>query len=201
MEGFLPSDVIVRVATVDDAELLHRFSIDLATYEHGDALKPDVVVDGVQAIAPGGVGLELHLAKDAATAGDVWVYDKATKTVFFGDLVTFPAPFLDTACSQGWSSALAEVEKIPFERAAPGHGPVLARMELVRYHRAFDALVACSKSETTVGACAEAWVESVAEMTKMSDADREQARGMTAYYVGSVLRPNGGNSKYCAVKR
>ncbi len=181
-----------------DAARKEEIRADLATIESGPALKPDVVVDRTRDVVLGGMHLELHLAKDAATAGDVWVYDPASKIAFVGDLVTFPAPFLDTACSQGWSAALADVAKMPFEKIAPGHGPVLSRAEFETYRVAFDGLIACSASKAAAGDCATAWTGAVAPLSKMTPQERAQSLGMTAYYVADVLRSNNGNSRYCA---
>jgi len=201
LTGFLADSAGQAKTLIDsgkmDAMSVEEIRLDLSTFEHGEALKPDVVVDDLRTLTLGGLRLDLHVAKDAATAGDVWVFDPATKTAFVGDLVTFPAPFLDTACAQGWSDALGEIEKTPFERAAPGHGPVLTRAELADYRTAFDGLIACAKSTETPTVCADGWVNAVAGMGKMAEDDRKMARGMAAYYVADVLRPNGGNSKYC----
>jgi GNAT superfamily N-acetyltransferase len=46
------SDVIVRLATVDDVELLHRFSVELATYED----EPHAVTSTPQTLARDGFG-------------------------------------------------------------------------------------------------------------------------------------------------
>ena len=181
-----------------DAATTAEVQLDLATIEHGASLRPDVVVKGTRDETLGGVRLVLHLAKNAATAGDVWVFDPETQTAFVGDLVTFPAPFLDTACSQGWSTALSDVEKLQPKKIAPGHGPVLSPEQFSSYHAAFDALIACSKSDAAVQACANAWVDAVTPITKMSPAQMGGALNMTKYYVANVLRKNGGNSKYCA---
>jgi GNAT superfamily N-acetyltransferase len=54
----LASEVTVRAATVDDVELLHRFSIDLATYE--DA--PDAVTATPQTLARDGFGEDPQFA-------------------------------------------------------------------------------------------------------------------------------------------
>lgn len=201
LTGFLKDSAGEAKKMIDsgkmDAASVEEIRLDLATYEHGEALKPDVVVDETRAFTLGGLRLDLHVAKDAATAGDVWVFDPATKTAFVGDLVTFPAPFLDTACAQGWSDALGEIEKTPFERVAPGHGPVLTREELADYRTAFDGLIACAKTAETPRTCADGWVNAVAGMGKMSEDDKKKARGMAVYYVGDVLRLNDGNSKYC----
>jgi GNAT superfamily N-acetyltransferase len=68
MEGFLPSDkpsLIVRPATVEDVELLHRFSVDLATYE--DA--PDAVMATPQSLARDGFGKDPQFAALVAERG------------------------------------------------------------------------------------------------------------------------------------
>ena len=54
----MASDIAVRAATVDDVELLHRFSIDLATYE--DA--PDAVTATPQTLARDGFGEDPQFA-------------------------------------------------------------------------------------------------------------------------------------------
>lgn len=54
----MASDVTVRAARVDDVELLHRFSIDLATYE--DA--PDAVTATPQTLARDGFGKDPQFA-------------------------------------------------------------------------------------------------------------------------------------------
>jgi GNAT superfamily N-acetyltransferase len=58
MEDILESEVRVRVATVDDVELLHRFSMDLATYED----EPDAVTSTPQTLARDGFGKEPKFA-------------------------------------------------------------------------------------------------------------------------------------------
>jgi len=205
LTGFLPDSAVQgRVALNDpkfDASRKEEIRVDLATIESGPALKPDVVVDRTDNVVLGGRRLELHLAKDAATAGDVWVFDPASKIAFVGDLVTFPAPFLDTACSQGWSAALADVAKMPFQKIAPGHGPVLSRSEFETYRAAFDGLIACSVSKASAGDCATAWTDAAALLANMTPQEKAQSRGMTAYYVADVLRPNNGNSRYCAQQK
>lgn len=48
----MASEVVVRAATVDDVELLHRFSVDLATFED----EPDAVASTPQTLARDGFG-------------------------------------------------------------------------------------------------------------------------------------------------
>ena len=205
LTGFLPDSAVKGRAALDNpkvpATTKEEIRIDLATIESGPALKPDVVVDGTRDVDLGGMHLQLHLAKDAATAGDVWVYDPVSKIAFVGDLVTFPAPFLDTACSQGWSVALADISKMPFEKIAPGHGPILSRTGFETYRGAFDGLIACSASTTSADDCASAWTNATASLVTRTDEDKEQSSGMAAYYVVEVLRKNNGNSRTCAQQK
>ena len=57
--------ITVRMATVDDVELLHRFSVDLATYED----EPDAVTATPQSLARDGFGKEPLFAALIAERG------------------------------------------------------------------------------------------------------------------------------------
>ena len=175
-----------------------EIATDLATIEAGEALKPDVVLNQTETLTIGGRKLQSHVAKNAATAGDVWIFDPDSGVVFVGDLVTFPAPFLDTACSNGWKRALAEVERMPFRIVAPGHGPLLSREHFVTYVQAFEKLLACSDSSQTAPQCARDWIDQVGGIGEMDEQQKKLGQGMTAYYITDVLRTHGGNSEYCA---
>jgi GNAT superfamily N-acetyltransferase len=59
------SDIIVRLATVDDVELLHRFSVELATYED----EPDAVTSTPQTLARDGFGANPQFAALIAESG------------------------------------------------------------------------------------------------------------------------------------
>jgi GNAT superfamily N-acetyltransferase len=52
MGDILASDIVVRAATVDDVDLLHRFSVALATYED----EPEAVTSTPQTLARDGFG-------------------------------------------------------------------------------------------------------------------------------------------------
>src|SRR5260370_9442824 len=73
MEVFLPSEkasvpasIIVRLATVEDVELLHRFAVDLSTYED----EPDAVTSTPQTLARDGFGKDPKFAALIAEPGD-----------------------------------------------------------------------------------------------------------------------------------
>jgi hypothetical protein len=148
----------------------------------------------------GGRTLAVHLARDAVTAGDVWLYDDATRVAVLGDLVTLPVPFLDTACPDGWKLALNEVAGTPFERAVPGHGVPLTRVQFLLYQDAFGALVDCANSARPEDECASHWTDSIRSLLTDDALEHERARKMVAYYVG-MLRANHGRSKYCESPR
>jgi glyoxylase-like metal-dependent hydrolase (beta-lactamase superfamily II) len=175
-----------------------EIATDLATIEAGEALKPDVVLTHAETLIIGGRKLQMHVAKNAATAGDVWAFDPGSGVVFVGDLVTFPAPFLDTACGNGWKRALEEVGRVPFRIVAPGHGPLLSRDHFDTYVQAFEKLLSCSNSSQTAPQCAKGWIDQVAGIGEMNEQQKKLGQGMTAYYITDVLRAHGGNSQYCA---
>ena len=171
---------------------------DLAVMADPAALIPDVRIEGDRWLELGGRRLQAHLARNAATAGDVWLYDPATRTAAAGDLVTLPAPFLDTACPAGWRAALDAIGRTPFRRLVPGHGPVMDRAMFATYRSAFDGLIDCAAGQTPKTACAAAWTQAVQPLLGPVELDRRRAQGMTEDYV-DLLRANGGKSPFCEV--
>ena len=99
MEATLPSSlttVAVRPATVEDVELLHRFSVDLATYED----EPDAVISTPQTLARDGFGADPKFAaliaeRDGTPVGfalytfnySVWT---AARGIFIEDIWVVP---------------------------------------------------------------------------------------------------------------
>ncbi len=172
------------------AEIVDEIRIDAATVEQGEKLKPTVSVERSRAITIGGRKLDLHVAAGASD-GDIWVYDPALRTVLTGDLVTLPAPFLDTACPKAWSEALEAVLATPFTRAIPGHGRDMTRSDILLYRNAFDALITCAASPAEPAHCSEVFAATVAPLQDDPEVDGRLARGMSRNYVESVLRKGG----------
>jgi len=172
-EGALPPD------TLDDLK------IDMATVADGEALKPDVTVSQTQDVRLAGKRLVLHVAH-GATAGDIWVYDPATKLVASGDLVTLPVPFLDTADARAWSQALGEIAATDFVKLVPGHGAVMTRAQFAQYRGAFDRFIACAATQSK--SCGEDWVTDTASLR--DPGDEKRARGMIGYYVDLLRKPS-----------
>jgi len=130
--------------------------------------------------------LDIHLAPYAATEGDVWVYDPKTKTVFSGDLVVAFAPFLDTACVEGWFRALDRIEVVPFTRLVPGHGEVMARADFLQWRTVFRNFVACADSKAAKPECISRWKRDAAPF--LAPLGKSNIDGLLDYYLDGCGR-------------
>jgi len=164
--------------------------------DHPDKLLPTrpVVKSGRMTIA--GHSLYVHLAKFAATEGDVWLYDPKSRTAIVGDLVVGIVPFMDTACAEGWSKALDEVAAVPFTTLIPGHGDPMTRADFLTWQKAYNAFVDCGHSSADKKQCVDGWVRDAA---KFIDAEHEgYARAAAEYYLDTRLRSSAEEQqKYC----
>lgn len=160
---------------------------DLATVEAGARLHPTVSIEKSQTLSIDGRVLGAHVAR-AATAGDLWLYDTRAKLVIAGDLVTLPAPFLDTACPNAWKAEFDSILAQPFERLAPGHGRMMSRPDVVLYRDAFVLLLDCAASPSDATSCAHAWAVSITPLLDDANADAGQAEVYAGYYVSNLLR-------------
>jgi glyoxylase-like metal-dependent hydrolase (beta-lactamase superfamily II) len=201
LEGFLAESAKDAEAYLADPQVPEAtredIRADLRTVENGAALRPDVVVERSGTAMLGGREFAVHLAPDAVTAADVWLYDEASRIAVLGDLVTLPAPFLDTACPDGWRAALRTVAGVPFELAIPGHGRPMSRDDVARYRRALDGFVECARSTAPARDCASRWTEAVEPLFADPAEDEPRALRLAEYYV-DLLRADGGNSRHCA---
>jgi len=201
LADFFPASAKESAQYVDDpevpAEMREDIRGDLQSIEDGKALRPDVVIEKSGTVTLGGRSFTVNLARNAATAGDVWLYDADARVAVLGDLVTLPAPFMDTACPRGWQAALDEIAQAPFVTAIPGHGSPMSPQQFNSYRTAFAAFVECAGSTRAAGACASEWTGAVRPLLGEDPAQAERARGMASYYT-EMLRANGGRSKYCA---
>lgn len=159
---------------------------EIAIIDAGDALMPDDRIERTATRTLAGRELTLGLATRAVTAGDVWVFDPATRTLVAGDLVTLPVPFLDTACPPGWQAALAELSALDFEVVVPGHGPPLTREQFGRWRRAFDGLLACAAGDAPRDACIDGWLRDVGDLVPVGE--QAFARKLLGYYMDQNLR-------------
>jgi glyoxylase-like metal-dependent hydrolase (beta-lactamase superfamily II) len=178
-------------AAVRDQLLRGRSVID-----HPERIRPNHIVTKSGRMSIAGRPLDVHLARFAATEGDVWIYDPKTRTAIVGDLVVDIVPFMDTACPDGWSKALGEVAKVSFTTLIPGHGPVMTRADFATWRTAYDDFVKCGHSDADKKVCVDGWMGDAA---KFIDADHQKyARAAADYYLMSRLRSSAEEqTKYC----
>lgn len=169
---------------------------EIALIDSGRQLLPDVRIKRTRNLTIAERPLRVGLETDAVTGGDLWLYDRRSRVLAAGDLVTLPVPFFDTACPQRWSVALGGLEDLPFERLVPGHGPVLDRHAYTEYRMAFDALLACAESERGMSECADAWITATGRLDP--DADPARSRELLDYYFARHLRaPQPQRERFC----
>jgi glyoxylase-like metal-dependent hydrolase (beta-lactamase superfamily II) len=161
---------------------------ELSILDQGDALAPDEIVSAPGARTIAGRELVLGLETGAVTAGDVWLFDPATRVLIAGDLVTLPVPLPDTACLSGWRSALARLDGVDFALLVPGHGPVMTREDFARYRAAFGNLLDRAATDSSSTACADGWLRDIGPLVPADE--RAFARILLDYYVDNHLRPN-----------
>jgi glyoxylase-like metal-dependent hydrolase (beta-lactamase superfamily II) len=168
-------------AAVRDQLLRGRSVID-----HPERIRPNHVISKSATMSIAGRPLDVHLARFAATEGDVWLYDPKTRVVIVGDLVVDIVPFMDTACADGWSRALGEVAKVPFKTLIPGHGPVMTRADFATWRTAYGNFVDCGHSSAPKKRCIEGWLHDAAKF--IDTEHRGYAGGAADYYLDTRLR-------------
>jgi glyoxylase-like metal-dependent hydrolase (beta-lactamase superfamily II) len=114
------------------------------------------------------------------------VLDEKTGVLIAGDLVTLPAPFLDTACPARWGESLDRLAKVEFDLLVPGHGAPMTHTQFASYRTAYRDLLACDKPKEQ---CIDAWVRGVGPL--MSGADERVTRVLMDYYVDVLRRGTG----------
>lgn len=167
----------------------------LKTIREPAALLPDVAVEASMVLPVNGRDLQLYVTDHAVSEADIWIWDEAAKTAIVGDLVTLPAPFLDTACPEGWLAAFEAIEEKPYARIIPGHGEPMAPEEFRLYRGAFENLLSCA-AEKSGSECGAAWIEDAAALLK-SDSDRNDAPKYVEYYVDQVLKSAAHRAEFC----
>ena len=163
---------------------------DFAAMDDRADLIPTDPVTRTERRSIAGRRLDFHLARYAATEGDVWVYDPKTRTVFSGDLVTAFAPFLDTACVQGWKRALAQIDAVPFTSLVPGHGEMMNRARFRQWRTAFNNFVDCKAAKNE---CIAGWKRDAA--TFLAPLGNRKLDELLGYYVDLLRGPD--RNKYC----
>jgi glyoxylase-like metal-dependent hydrolase (beta-lactamase superfamily II) len=200
LKGFLIRNVDKAKARLEDPAVPEARKIDTRLYLNAindpANLIPDQPVDGPMSVKLGERELKLHLARHAATEGDVWVHDPGSKTVFVGDLVVVPLPFFDTGCAEGWRQALAEIDQLDFQTLVPGHGLPMDHATFTNYRQAFDAFTMCAESTQPTASCVATWMQRGASFVAMHP-DPKYTETALSYYVDHVLRSPAKRTEYC----
>jgi len=181
-----------KTPAAQKAELLRGRSV----IDHPERIRPNHIIAKSGRMTIAGRPLDVHLARFAATEGDLWLYDRRSKTAIVGDLVVDIVPFMDTACPDGWAKALKEVAAVPFTTLIPGHGEPMTRADFLQWKGAYDNFVACGHSDAPVKACVDGWQRDAA---KFIDAEHKAYVGEAVeYYLTTRLRSSPGEQqKYC----
>jgi glyoxylase-like metal-dependent hydrolase (beta-lactamase superfamily II) len=175
---------LAKPSTTDAQRAAHQREITVI--DDTAASTPDVRVSELVPMLIAGRGLSLGLERGAVTGGDVWVYDATSQVLAAGDLITLPAPLLDTACPERWVHALERIAALRFRWLVPGHGAPLTRGQFVIYRESFERLLRCSASDALAQRCIDGWLSDAGGLFP-----REQqplARSLMAYYVEHKLR-------------
>jgi glyoxylase-like metal-dependent hydrolase (beta-lactamase superfamily II) len=96
MSGFLANSrqqALQILSKPGDATMQAEVRGDLATIDSGKLLFPNVVIRASADRSLAGRPLLIGYQSASVTAGDVWVFDRQTRVLAAGDLVTLPAPF------------------------------------------------------------------------------------------------------------
>jgi glyoxylase-like metal-dependent hydrolase (beta-lactamase superfamily II) len=197
--GFLVRNMESAQAMLAGAEITpvqrEEVQIFLGTMAESQVLRPDVVIDRSQRLRLAGRRLDVRVTSGAVTDADLWLYDWRSRIAVIGDLVTFPAPFFETACPQRWREALDEVWATPFRTAIPGHGEPMTRDQFNVWRMAYGAFIDCVGTDAEPATCGSAWAQATAQFNG-GEAGQRRAAGFAGYYV-TMLRENGGKSPDC----
>lgn len=172
--------------SANDPAQQQQFRTEMALIDAGEALAPDETVEASGSMRLAGRELDLRLETHAATAGDIVVFDRASRVLVTGDLITLPAPFLDTACPNRWRDALDRLARTDFELVIPGHGPPMGPEAFEHYRTAFGNLLDCAATDRTVEACSDGWLETLGSL--IPEKDHAFTRQMLDYYIENHLR-------------
>jgi glyoxylase-like metal-dependent hydrolase (beta-lactamase superfamily II) len=201
--GFLVRNLESSKAMLDDPKLSEvqkeEVRIFMATMDARDALRPDVVVTGSGARPIAGRDFDLRVTDGAVTDADLWIYDASSGVAVLGDLVTFPAPFFETACPAAWRKSLDDVWALPFETAIPGHGEPMTRVQFDAWRGAFNDFLDCVATPAEPGQCSLRWADGISAFTGSDDKARKAALAYAEYYV-DFLREGGGKSRDCLAR-
>jgi glyoxylase-like metal-dependent hydrolase (beta-lactamase superfamily II) len=201
--GFLDRNLKDAQAMATSAELSpvqkDEVQLFIETMKWKDALRPGVPLTASKTMTIGGREFDVHVANDAVTDADVWLYDTRSQIAVIGDIVTVPVPYFETACPDGWKAAMDAVWATPFTTAIPGHGKPMTRELYDTYRRGFAPFIDCVRSSANASQCSAAWVTATKTLIG-DDAARQKAVAANMDYYVEYLRKSGGKAADCRAK-
>jgi glyoxylase-like metal-dependent hydrolase (beta-lactamase superfamily II) len=203
LKGFLADSADrVRERLADPATTesqRRRMERSLAIIGDRAALVPPKPIKQDTMIKLGGRKVDMRLAPNAVTEGDLWLVLPDEKLVIVGDLVVSQFPFFDTGCEDGWAKALQLIDQASWATLIPGHGPAMDRAAFGRWRNAFTAVLDCAQSARPSSDCAAQWERDAAGF--FAESERSDVRELAVYYVDEILRaPIEKRMPYCHPK-
>jgi len=129
-----------------------------------EIVKPTQAVDSTLELDLGERPLTLTAWPPAHTSADLSVLDRATATLWTGDLLFIErTPSMD-GDTLSWLALIPQLKQIPAQRAIPGHGPVTAqwRQAFDRQQAYFETLLADIRRDIKAGIPMEKSMETAA---------------------------------------
>lgn len=201
--GFLDRNLKDTLPMAADTSLppmtKEEIQLFIDTMNAKDSLRPDVPLTASSTMKIGGRSFDVHVANDAVTDADVWLYDPSTKIAVIGDIVTVPVPYFETACPDGWKGAMDAVWATSFETVIPGHGRAMTRVDFDAYRKGFAPFIDCVRSDAPAAQCSAAWVAATSSLIG-DDAARRTAVAQNMDYYVAYLRKSGGKAADCRAK-
>lgn len=198
--GFLARNLVDAEKMAAQADLppvtREEIQIFLGTMRATGGLRPDVPLTSSGTMTIGGRAFDVHVSNDAVTDADVWLYDPVSKIAVIGDIVTVPVPYFETACPDGWKSAMDAVWATAFDTVIPGHGKPMTRADFDTYRQGFAPFIDCVRSSADAGTCSAAWVTATSSLIGEDAARRKAVADNMNYYV-SYLRKTAGKAADC----
>lgn len=199
LRGFLPKSRADAEAYVKSGaaspDITADIALDSAAVDEPASLRPTFPMTKSRTMKIAGRKIDIHIAPFAATEGDIWMLDRQTGVLVAGDLVVAAAPYLDTACPDGWRKALDTIAQVNFRILVPGHGDPMTKARFLDWRTAFNNLVDCAERDTPKTDCIDGWKRDAA--TFIAPGDRE-IDALIDYYLDSRLRaPPAERTRYC----
>lgn len=101
---------------------------------------PRITFSNKASVRLGGKEVRVHYFGRGHTNGDTFVVFPAHRVLHTGDLFNSGTPFIDYSNGGSgieWSDTINRALNLDFDRVIPGHGPIMARKDLVSWNDTF----------------------------------------------------------------